>query len=571
MSLTIDQIINDLKLENYSITNILDSPVLELDKFDIIKTVAYLYQKELTHLSTIIGYQRSDEIILDYPLSTLDPNNSGLDSLIIRTILSMDKELKIESIEEILPGSVVYEQEISEFLGIHFLSNKDRTRLLLPDEFPNDIYPLRKDVNPIELKHELDDIGVGRQPLKPLIEKENYSISVGPQHPTHKEPIRFQFYIEGEKINDVALRIGFNHRGIEKALEYSDWIKNLYLIERICGICSTAHQLSYVLTAEKIGKMTSDIPDRATWLRTLIAELERIHSHILWYGILAHDGGYDLMFHVTWRDREIVMDILEMISGNRVNYSIETIGGVRKDIDDSAKESIMSKLKELKSKVLEHHEILEKEQSFIKRLSTVGILNYDMAVKMNTVGPTARASGINFDLRKNLPYIAYKEIPFSVQIRREGDVYATLKIRLDETLESIDMCIYILENLPNGEIAIPFRGRLPEGEAFSRVEAPRGEDFHFIRSVGGKQPDRYKVRAPTLANITSLLQRFKGMNVADIPMIIRLIDPCIGCMERVTFINTKSGKVKELEGLELISKINKNYRLKNSTKIFGGV
>ncbi|MHA2098054.1 MAG: hydrogenase large subunit, partial [Candidatus Kariarchaeaceae archaeon] len=496
-----------------------------------------------------------------------NPAHHDFNTMFVRTAIPSDGPLEIDTVTKIFPGSDVYDKEIHDFLRISF-NGIENGRLLLPDDFPEKVYPLRKDVNVDELKNLLDELGVGKNSLDPLRDKKDYVISIGPQHPTHKEPIRFQFFVKGENIESVDLRLGFNHRGIEKALEKNSWIQNLYLIERICGICSAAHQLAYVATAEKIAKMVDEIPDRANWMRVLISELERVHSHILWYGVLAHDGGYDMMFHVTWRDRELVMDILERITGNRVNYSIETIGGIRKDIDEDTRLYSLKQLKILKKKVNEHIEILEKEKSFVKRVQDIGVLSYHDAIKMNAVGPTARGSGVNYDLRKTIPYAAYKEIPFDIYHQQAGDVYASLIVRLDETIESVDMCIYILENLPTGDIAIPFRGRIPEGDAHTRVEAPRGEDIHFIRSTGGKNPDRHKVRAPTLANITSLLHRFQGMQVADIPMIIRLIDPCIGCMERVTFVDLDSGKIKELQGDELIARSNKAHSTKNGVRIF---
>ncbi|OLS24356.1 MAG: Formate hydrogenlyase subunit 5 precursor [Candidatus Heimdallarchaeota archaeon LC_2] len=543
------------------------SNVFTVDKIHLNKVLNQLYSEGYTHLSTVIGFQQNGNFVVDYPISSPDPNFKDLNTRFIRTILPSDAELEIDTVSNIFPGSDVYEKEISELLGITF-NGIENGKLLLPDDFPEKVYPLRKDVSTEELIELLEKIGVGKNGTMPMKDSKDYVISIGPQHPTHKEPIRFQFFIKGENIESVDLRLGFNHRGIEKALEQNTWVQNLYLIERICGICSAAHQLAYVETAERIWEMVDEIPDRAKWMRTLISELERIHSHILWYGVLAHDGGYDMMFHVTWRDRELVMDILERITGNRVNYSIETIGGIRKDIDDETISYCLKQLKSLKKKTLEHYEILQKEKSFVKRLQDVGPLSYHEAIKMNTVGPTARASGVNYDLRKTIPYAAYKEIPFETFHQKTGDVYAGLIVRLDETVESINMCVYILENLPKGDIAIPFRGRIPEGSAHTRIEAPRGEDIHYIISDGGKNPVRHKVRAPTLANITSLLHRFKGMQVADIPLIIRLIDPCIGCMERVTFVDLDSGKIKELQGDELIARSNKAFRTNNGIRIF---
>ena len=524
-----------------------------------------LYGQGYTHLSTMIGAQYGDSLVIDYPVSKPIQNEGA--TTFVRLEMGLEAP-EVKTVTDLFPSSIVYEQEVAEMLGIKF--EEFRSHLLLPDSFPKDLYPLRKEVTTADIMKTLDELGVGKEEPETIKEapEDEYCMSIGPQHPTHKEPIRFQFFVEGETVRDVDLRIGFNHRGLEKALEEETWVQNLYLIERICGICSASHQLAYVQSAEKIQGIVDEVPDRASWLRVLVAELERIHSHVLWYGVLAHDGGYDFMFHITWRDREIVMDILEEITGNRVNYSIETIGGVRRDITSEQATNVIKKLKELRGLVMKHYDILDKEQSFVQRIMNIGALNYEQSIKMASVGPTARASGVNFDLRRDLPYAAYKELPFDVITRTEGDVHASLMVRLDETIESIDLCVYVLENLPGGEIALPFKNRLKEGAAHTRVEAPRGEDIHFINSVGGKSPDRHKVRAPTLANITSLLKRFKGVNVADIPMIIRLIDPCVGCMERVTFTDLKTTKSVEMSGKRLIRRINSQLKTDLPVRIF---
>ena len=497
------------------------------------------YDEGFTHLTTIVGYESStDQMTLNYPLFRYETDISKkidknillpVDSIVLSIDVSYN-DLNVPSIEPIFRNASVYERELVDVLGIKFVG-KDyiKNEFLFNESYPSDFFPLRKTQTGLELRKKLDSLKIIDKKPRELCENQyDYSFSIGPQHPTHKEPVRFQFFVEGENIKDVAFRIGFNHRGIEKAIEMNNWTQNLYLIERICGICSGAHQIAYVTTAEKIAKITNEIPERALFLRVLIAELERIHSHILWYGVLAHDAGFDLMFQLTWRDREIVMDILEKLSGNRVNYSYQTIGGVRRDINIDYIPEVIKDLKQLKDRVQEHYRILEKEKSFTERLIDIGYLSREDAIKYNAVGPCARSAGMMFDARKNEPYAAYKNIPFKIFTRKEGDIYSNMLVRLDETLESIDMCLYVLENLPAGEIAIKVKARLPDGEASTRVEAPRGEDYHYIRSLGGTNPDRYKVRAPTLANIPSLIERFKSMQVADIPMIIRSIDPSIG-------------------------------------------
>ncbi len=391
----------------------------------------------------------------------------------------------------------------------------------------------------------------------------DYSISIGPQHPTHKEPIRFIFQVKGETIEHVDLRIGFNHRGIEKAFEQRTWNQNLYLAARLCGICSAAHQFAYAQAAERCAQVYDDVPLRAQYIRVITQELERIQSHMLWYGVLAHDTGYDTMFHLTWRDREIVNDILEMISGNRVNYAMWTIGGVRRDITKDQVIKIVPKLKDLRKKCEYHRSVMLSEKSFIARQEDVAILSTEDAKRFCAVGPTARASNVKYDVRKVDPYCAYDKFDFEVPMWDKGDIFGGLSLRLDETLISIDMTIQALENLPGnlGDIRIRVPKKIEPNEGIQRVEAPRGEDIHFVRSNGTDKPDRHKIRAPTFANLPSLVHRLKGCQVADIPPVIRVIDPCIGCCERTTFIDIKTGKSMDLSGEHLISRTNRAHRL----------
>ncbi|MHA1214431.1 MAG: hydrogenase large subunit [Candidatus Hodarchaeales archaeon] len=397
----------------------------------------------------------------------------------------------------------------------------------------------------------------------PIPETSDYAISVGPQHPTHKEPIRFIFQVKGETVEEVDLRIGFNHRGIEKAFEQRTWNQNLYLAARLCGICSAAHQFAYAQAAERCAKVYDDIPKRAQYIRVVIQELERIQSHMLWYGVLAHDTGYDTMFHLTWRDREIVNDILELISGNRVNYAMWTIGGVRRDITKDQVAKVVPMLKELRKKCEYHRDVMMSEKSFIARQKDVAILSTADAKRFCAVGPTVRASNVNYDVRKQDPYCAYDEFDFEVPLWETGDILGGLSTRLDETLISVDITLQALENLPGnpGDIKIKVPKRIAPNEGIQRVEAPRGEDIHYVRSNGTDKPDRHKIRAPTFQNLPSLVHRLKGVQVADIPPVIRVIDPCIGCCERVTFINVKNNKKIELTGNHLNARANRAYRL----------
>jgi len=391
-------------------------------------------------------------------------------------------------------------------------------------------------------------------------EREDFSIPIGPQHPTHKEPMRWTCHVRGEYIVDVDLRLGFNHRGMEKAFEARTWIQNLYLAERLCGICSSIHQFLFCANFEKLHGKYDEVPDRAKYLRMLMLEMERIHSHMLWYGVLAHDAGFDTLWHITWRDREIIMDMCEIMSGNRVNYAFPTLGGARRDVDDRMRDRFLPMLKDLRAKVVYHRDVSEKERSYRARLENVGVLSREDALRFCAVGPTARASGVGVDIRKDDPYEHYDEIPWNKIVYHNGDVYDTMRVRLDETVDSIDMCTYILENLPPGDIRLKLPNRAPQSETITRGEAPRGEDIHYARGNGTDKPERYRIRPPTMANVLSTVHRLKGMQIADIPVVIRSIDPCIGCTERVAFVNVSTGDTTVMTSDELAAKALRRYK-----------
>lgn len=362
----------------------------------------------------------------------------------------------------------------------------------------------------------------------------------GPQHPAlDLESIHFTFEVDGERVVSVKPRLGYMHRGIEKLAETRTYQQNIHLVERICGICSQAHAICFAQAVEEIAEI--NIPARARYLRTIIAELERIQNHFLWLGVAAHEIGFQTLFMYTWRDRELVLDVVEAMTGKRVNYGINTIGGLRRDLLPQHHELLQKTLDRLETRSSYYKKICTTEPTILKRTINVGVLPKTQAITLGAVGPTVRASGVANDIRRDDPYAAYDEIPFNVITSDGCDVASRLSVRLDELFESIHIIRYALTHLPLGKILAPAPRTIPIGDAISRVEAPRGEDFHYVRANGTNKPARLKVRAPTLANILPLCNMFTGMNIADIPVVIAGIDPCIACAERVTLHNLSTG------------------------------
>ena len=365
-----------------------------------------------------------------------------------------------------------------------------------------------------------------------MAEKRKFTIPIGPQHPALKEPESFSVALKGEKILGVEIKLGYNHRGLEKACESRTFIQDIYLIERICGICSHSHSTCFIQAVEEIAGL--QIPARANYIRTLVGELERVHSHLLWLGVAGHEIGFDTLLMYSWRDREVVMDVLAELTGNRVNYGINTIGGVRRDISEEQIKETAKAIDILEERTKYYVEVAQQETTIIKRLSGVGVLKHDDALRLGAVGPTARASNIARDIRKDDPYAAYAELDFKVITDNHEDIYGRTVVRLLELMESYKIIRQVLEKLPAGDICVKAPRKIPAGEALSRYEAPRGEDMHYVKANGTEKPDRVKVRAPTLANVQSVKTMLQDRNLADMPIVIAAIDPCFSCTDRMT-------------------------------------
>jgi len=362
----------------------------------------------------------------------------------------------------------------------------------------------------------------------------------GPVHPSLKEPEYFKLFLEGEKIVAVEPRIGYVHRGIERAAQERTWVKNIYLFERICGICSFHHSLAYTEGVEALAPF--EIPKRAKYLRELVAELERIHSHLLWLGLLGHWAGFDTLFMWIWKDREHILDLEEAISGNRVNKSYTTLGGVRNDLPDGLADRIRAEMAYIEKRAEYYKGLVQSEETIVVRTKGRGRINQEIARKLCPVGPLLRCTGIARDVRAEDPYASYGEVPPLVQTSNAGDIASLLTLRLNEITDSCRMVKETLEKMPPGPYRVNFPRSVPTGEATFHVEAPRGELFYFVKSAGGSVPERVKVRTSTLANILTATEMLKGHVLADVPVVLTGMDPCFGCMDRISVVDVDKSK-----------------------------
>lgn len=358
-----------------------------------------------------------------------------------------------------------------------------------------------------------------------------YTIPIGPYHPALEEPIYAKLYTEGEVIKDAEVHIGYNHRGIEKLATEKNFIQTLILVERVCGICSHSHPFTYCLAVEAIAGM--DVPKRGKYIRVITAELERLHSHFLWLGIAAHVIGFESVFMFAFDAREKVMDALEALSGNRVNYAMNIIGGARRDIDAGQVSSILKMVDELEKANDKLKKIFVNDKTVAMRTKGVGIIKKEDAIELGIVGPHMRASGIEYDLRKNDAYSSYEDFDFNISTYPDGDVFSRVVVRVLENYESIKIIRQALNKLPEGAINLGVKmPRVPSGEFVSRIEAPRGQVVYHVVTDGGQTNYRVSIHVPTFRNAASVTHMLRGSMVADASLIVACIDPCFSCLDR---------------------------------------
>jgi ech hydrogenase subunit E len=333
---------------------------------------------------------------------------------------------------------------------------------------------------------------------------------------------------EDERVVDAIPSISYVHRGLERLIEKRDFIDFVHVADRICGLCSFMHCMGYCQAVEQI--MGIEVPQRAVYLRTIWAELSRVHSHIFWLGVAADAFGYESLFMQSLRLRETVLDIFEETTGARVILGVCKVGGVRRDIDAGTLKGILNRLATLEERVREVSQVFIDDYSIKHRLVGVGYISQEDAYALGCVGPMARASGLALDMR-TLGYAAYNDLDFEPQVESGGDCYARCLVRVREIFHSLDLVRQAAGKIPEGPVDIKVKGG-PDGEYFSRIEQPRGEVIHYVKGNGSRFLQRFRVRVPTFSNIPAMIKVLKGSEIADVPNIILTLDPCISCTER---------------------------------------
>jgi len=461
-----------------------------------------------------------------------------------------EDDLKIDSITKMVPAASWAEREMRDLLGIEPVGHEYLKRLVLPDGWPEGHHPLRKDVPWNEVPESYNDTEDSEFKFNDPPEGCTV-VPFGPFHPTLDEPAHFRLYVEGEMVRGCEYRGFMVHRGIEKLAESVMSYNDIpMLAERICGICGCVHSVAYVQAVEEAAALKP--PLRAEYIRTIMLELERLHSHLLWVGLACHIVGFDTLFMQSFRIREPIMWIAEKISGNRKTYAICLIGGVRRDITHELKAELRVVLDKLESEWRPVVAAVSKDRNIQKRTCGVGVADKLLVKNAGLLGPVARAAGVEIDCRRDHPYAAYDRVEFDVITAQSADVWGRVVVRMNEVFESIKIIRQCLDKMEDGPLQLEIKDELPVGRmGLSSVEAPRGESHHFVITGENNRPRRWRVRAPTYQNLQGIPAMIKDQQIADMTISLGSIDPCFSCTDRLETIDLRSGKTRVWSQKEL--------------------
>ena len=456
---------------------------------------------------------------------------------------------RFDSISPVVPAALWAEREMRDLVGIEPVGCPNPKRLVLPDGWPEGVHPLRRDVpwNFVppdydeDKEYDFDDPPEGCT-----------VVPFGPFHPTLDEPAHFRLYVEGEIVRGCEYRGFMVHRGIEKLADSVLTYNEIpMLAERVCGICGCVHSVAYAQAVEQAAAIKP--APRAEFIRTIMLEIERLHSHLLWVGLASHILGFDTLFMQSFRMREPVMWIAEAITGNRKTYALCVIGGVRWDITPELKTELKSVLDKLEKEWLAAADAVKRDRNLQKRARGVGVADKDLVKNAGLIGPMARASGVDIDCRRDHPYAAYDKVEFGVIVDDGCDVWSRVLVRTLEVFESIKIIRQCLEIMPDGPIQLDVGDELPPGRiGLSSVEAPRGESHHFVVTGEDNRPRRWRIRAPTYQNLQAVPAMIKDQQLADMTISLGSIDPCFSCTDRLEVVDVRSKAVRVYSPEELL-------------------
>jgi formate hydrogenlyase subunit 5 len=502
--------------------------------------VAFLYYQRGGWLSVIVGNDErpiSGVYAVYYVLSLEEEDKCFIT---VRAEMAGDSP-EFPSVAPRVPACGWGERELRDMFGFRPVGLPDERRLVLPDDWPEELYPMRKDA--MDYRH--------RPPL--TTETENYEfvhedggrettvIPLGPLHITSDEPGHFRLFVEGERIIDADYRLFYVHRGMEKVAESRFNYDNVtFLTDRICGICGYAHSVAYATSVERA--LGIEVPERAQIIRALCLEVERLHSHLLNLGLVCHFCGFDTGFYQFFRVREKSMELAELLTGARKTYGLNLIGGVRRDVLAEQSRATLDTVGQLRIEVNHLIDALLATPNFEGRTSGIGILDRKVARDYSPVGPLVRGSGYVRDTRVDHPYAGYRHLDLEARSYPGCDVRSRTLVRVEEFFDSLEMIERLLDIDAPGPVLTTDFTYVPHRHGIGFTEAPRGEDVHFSMLGDNQKLYRWRCKAATYSNWQVLRSMLRGNTIADAPLIVGSIDPCYSCTDRVTLINVKKGK-----------------------------
>ncbi len=459
-----------------------------------------------------------------------------------------ESDPRLDSITPDVPAANWAERELRDLVGVEPVGHVEPKRLILPDGWPEGAHPLRKDVawNFVPEGYDPErEFKFGEPPPGCTV------VPFGPFHPTLDEPAHFRLYVEGEVVRGCEYRGFMVHRGIEKLAESVLSYNDIPMAaERICGICGCVHNVAYAQAVEEAAVLRA--PPRAEYIRTIMLEIERLHSHLLWVGLACHILGFDTLFMQSFRIREPVMWIAEKISGNRKTYALCLIGGVRWDLTLELIAELRRVLDTLEAEWRAVIKAVLGDKNLQQRARGVGVADRSLVEELSLIGPVARAAGVPLDCRRDHPYAAYDRVEFEVVTHEGGDVWARIVVRMKEVLESIAIIRQCLDKMEPGPIQLAIADELPVGRyGLSSVEAPRGESHHFVITGENHRPRRWRVRAPTYQNLQAVPAMIKDQQLADMTITLGSIDPCFSCTDRFEIVDLATSATRVWSAEEL--------------------
>ena len=456
------------------------------------------------------------------------------------------------SVTPLVPACVWYEREAYDMFGLVAEGLPDKRRLVLSDDWPDGLHPLRKDA--MDYRYRPDPVDHRDEPDAEFLFPTGdavVDVPLGPLHITSDEPGHFRLFCDGDEIIDADYRLFYQHRGMEKLAENRmNYDQMGYLAERVCGICGYAHAIACIEAAEKAIKL--EIPLRAQAIRVICLEIERLHSHLLNIGLACEvTGNYNAFMHI-FRVREYSMELAQLVTGGRKTYGNVVMGGLRRDMTNQEIKKGIEIINKLDVQISEIWDAVMEDKRQIGRWKGVGILDRQIARDFSPVGPNMRGSGFKRDNRYDHPYDFFKQIEFEVAVEHGCDVFSREMVRYKELKSSIHIIRQCFELMPQTPIMIdPVTMIKPENFALGHDEAPRGENVHWIMQGSAQKVYRWRCRAATYNNWPSLRYQFRGNNISDAALIVCSLDPCYSCTERVTLVDVRTKKSKILTEKDL--------------------